>query len=170
MGANIGTSITGWILCLSYLGSDKSGLVQLFSTATLTTVVALIGTALRIFGKRSASRHVGGIMLGFAVLLFGMQVMSSSVAPLKQNEAFVSLLTRFSNPFLGILVGIAVTVIFQSNSAAVGVLQALSVTGAIKLSSAFPIILGMGIGAATPVLLSAISFWCNHLGERFLYY
>jgi len=95
MGANIGTSITGWILCLSYLGSDKSGLVQLFSTATLTAVVALIGIVLRMFGKRFISRHVGDIMLGFSVLLFGMQVMSSSVAPLKQNEAFVSLLTRF---------------------------------------------------------------------------
>ena len=114
MGANIGTSITGWILCLSYLGSDKSGLIQLFSTATLTAIVAPIGIALRMLGKRSTSRHVGDIMLGFAVLLFCMQVMSSSVAPLKQNKAFVSLLTRFSNPFLGILVGIAVTVIIRA--------------------------------------------------------
>jgi phosphate:Na+ symporter len=169
MGANIGTSITGWILCLSYLGSDQSGLVQLFSTATLTAVVALIGIALRMFGKRYASRHVGDIMLGFAVLLFGMQVMSSSVAPLKQNEAFVSLLTRFSNPFLGILVGIAVTVIIQSNSAAVGILQALSITGAIKFSSAFPIILGMGIGAAAPVLLSAIGVNKNSKRTALIY-
>lgn len=164
MGANIGTSITGWILCLSYIGSDTSGLVQLFSTATLTAVVALIGIALRMFGKRTASKHVGDIMLGFAILLFGMSVMSSSVAPLKQNEAFISLLTRFSNPFLGIIVGIVVTVIIQSNSAAVGILQALSVTGAIRLSVAFPIILGMGIGAAAPVLLSAIGV--NKNGKR----
>ncbi len=164
MGANIGTSITGWILCLSYLGSDQSGLVQLFSTATLTAVVALIGIIFRMFSKRSASKRVGDIMLGFAVLLFGMQIMSSSVAPLKQNEAFISLLTRFSNPFLGILAGIAVTVIIQSNSAAVGILQALSITGAVKLSSAFPIILGMGIGAATPVILSAIGV--NKNGKR----
>jgi phosphate:Na+ symporter len=122
-----------------------------------------------MFGKRYASRHVGDIMLGFAVLLFGMQVMSSSVAPLKQNEAFVSLLTRFSNPFLGILVGIAVTVIILSNSAAVGILQALSITGAIKFSSAFPIILGMGIGAAAPVLLSAIGVNKNSKRTALIY-
>ena len=153
-GALIGTSITGWIICLSSV--EGSGWISLFSTSTLTAVVAVAGILLRMFSKRQANHHVGDIMLGFAVLMFGMQTMSGAVAPLKESERFVQLLTTFSNPVLGIVVGAMFTAILQSSSAAVGILQALSMTGAVTFATAYPIILGIAVGAAVPVLLSAI--------------
>ncbi|MCR4612244.1 MAG: Na/Pi cotransporter family protein [Lachnospiraceae bacterium] len=155
MGANIGTSITGWILCLSYI-DGSSGIASLLSTATISAVVAVIGVILRLFTKHTKYHNIGDIMVGFAILMVGMQQMSGAVAPLKDNENFVSILTAFTNPLLGILVGILFTAILQSASASVGVLQALSVTGAITFQSAFPIILGIGIGASVPVLISGI--------------
>ena len=154
MGAIIGTSVTGWIICLSAL--QGSGWVSLFSTSTLTTVVAVIGICLRMFSDRQQRRQVGDILLGFAVLMFGMQAMSSAVSPLRDSPAFVRFLTSFSNPILGVLAGAVFTSILQSASAAVGILQALSMTGAVTFSVAFPIILGIGIGAAVPVLLTAL--------------
>lgn len=153
-GALIGTSITGWIICLSSV--EGTGWVSLFSTSTLSAVVAVVGIILRMFSKRSADQHVGDILLGFAVLMFGMQTMSGAVAPLKQSEAFIQLLVTFSNPVIGILVGALFTSVIQSSSAAVGILQALSMTGAVTFATAYPIILGIAIGAAVPVLLSAI--------------
>ncbi len=155
MGAIVGTSITGWIICLSYM-EGSGGLVSLLSTATISAAVAVIGIGLRMFSKKQSSRHVGDILLGFAVLMFGMQAMSSAVAPLKDSQRFIQLMTAFSNPLIGILAGAAITSILQSASAAVGILQALSVTGAIEFAEAFPIILGIAIGAAVPVLLSAL--------------
>lgn len=163
MGANIGTSITGWILCLSYVGGS-SGVAKLFSTATITTVFAVIGICLKMFSKRTIHKNIGDIMLGFAILMTGMQQMSSAVSPLRSNPAFINMLTVFSNPIAGILVGILFTAILQSASAAVGVLQALSMTGSLTFSSAFPIILGIGVGAACPVLISAIG--ANKNGKR----
>lgn len=163
MGANIGTSITGWILCLSYVGGS-SGIASLFSTATITTIFALIGICLKMFSKRTLHKNIGDIMLGFAILMTGMQQMSSAVSPLRSNPAFINMLTVFSNPIAGILVGILFTAILQSASAAVGVLQALSMTGSLTFSSAFPIILGIGVGAACPVLISAIG--ANKNGKR----
>lgn len=163
MGANIGTSITGWILCLSYI-EGSGGIATILSTATLTAVVAVVGIILRMFCTRSVYKNVGNIMLGFAILMTGMQMMSGAVEPLRENEFFISLLTMFSNPLSGILVGIVFTAILQSASAAVGVLQALSVTGILTFASAFPIILGIGVGAACPVLISAIS--ANKNGKR----
>lgn len=153
-GALIGTSITGWIICLSSV--EGTGWVALFSTSTLSAIVAVAGIILRMFSKRSADQHVGDILLGFAVLMFGMQAMSGAVAPLKQSEAFIQLLVTFSNPVIGILVGALFTSVIQSSSAAVGILQALSMTGAVTFATAYPIILGIAIGAAVPVLLSAI--------------
>ncbi len=153
-GALIGTSITGWIICLSSV--EGTGWVSLFSTSTLSAVVAVVGIILRMFSKRSADQHVGDILLGFAVLMFGMQAMSGAVAPLKQSEAFIQLLVTFSNPVIGILVGALFTSVIQSSSAAVGILQALSMTGAVTFATAYPSILGIAIGAAVPVLLSAI--------------
>ena len=163
MGANIGTSITGWILCLSYVGGT-SGIASLFSTATITTLFAFIGICLKTFGKRSVHKNVGDIMLGFAILMTGMQQMSGAVAPLRTNEAFISMLTMFSNPIMGILVGIIFTAVLQSASAAIGILQALSMTGSLTFAAAFPITLGVGIGAACPVLISAVS--ANKNGKR----
>lgn len=126
--------------------------------------MAVVGIVLRMFGKRSVYRNMGNIMLGFAILMMGMQIMSGAVEPLRENEFFVSMLTMFSNPLMGILVGIAFTAVLQSASAAVGVLQALSVTGILTFASAFPIVLGIGVGAACPVLISSIG--ANKNGKR----
>ena len=155
MGAILGTSVTGWIVALSSLGAG-SGWVELLSTATLTGIIAVAGIILRMAGKKQTTVHVGDIMLGFAVLMFGMSAMSGAVAPLKESEAFVHAITAFSNPVLGILVGILFTSVLQSASAAVGILQALAVTGAITFDIALPIVMGVAIGAAVPVLLSAL--------------
>ena len=154
LGALIGTSVTGWIICLSSV--EGSGWVSLLSTSTITAVVAVAGIVLRMFSSKQSNHHLGDIMLGFAVLMYGMQAMSSAVSPLKGSPAFINLLTSFSNPLLGILVGAIFTSILQSASAAVGILQALSMTGAISFAVAYPIILGIAIGAAVPVLLSAL--------------
>ena len=156
MGAIIGTSITGWIICLSDIGGNTSGWMELLSTETLTSVVALIGIILYMFSGDMSHRHVGGILMGFAVLMFGMKAMSGAVSGLKDDESFVRILTDFSNPILGIIVGMAFTSILQSASAAVGILQALAITGAVSFEVAFPIIMGIAIGAAVPVLLSAM--------------
>ncbi len=163
MGANIGTSITGWILCLSYI-DGSGGLAELLSTATISAVVAIAGIVLRMFCRRSVYKNIGNIMLGFAILMTGMQTMSGAVEPLRENEFFISMLTMFSNPLTGILVGIVFTAVLQSASAAVGVLQALSATGILTFASAFPIVLGIGVGAACPVLISSIS--ANKNGKR----
>lgn len=156
MGAIIGTSITGWIICLSDIGGNTSGWMELLSTETLTSVVALIGIILYMFSGDMSRRHVGGILMGFAVLMFGMKAMSGAVSGLKDDESFVRILTDFSNPILGIIVGMAFTSVLQSASAAVGILQALAITGAVSFEVAFPIIMGIAIGAAVPVLLSAM--------------
>ena len=163
MGANIGTSVTGWILCLSYI-EGSGGIAQLLSTATISAVVAIIGIIFRMVMKKDSYRHVGEIMLGFAILMFGMQTMSVAVTPLKDSETFRSMLTMFTNPAAGILVGILFTAVLQSASASVGILQALSVTGGISFAVALPIVMGIGVGAACPVLMSAIG--TNKNGKR----
>ena len=140
LGAILGTSVTGWIICLSDL-SGGSGWVQLLSTATLTGIIAVIGIILRMFTKGQSTRHVGDILLGFAVLMYGMSAMSGAVSPLRESEAFIQVLTSFSNPLLGILVGLVFTSVLQSASAAIGILQALSVTGAISFGVALPIVM-----------------------------
>ena len=163
MGANIGTSITGLILCLSYI-EGSNGIAKILSSATIAAVVAVIGTIMRMICKRTTHKNIGNIMLGFAILMTGMQTMSGAVSPLKDSPTFTNMLTMFSNPLIGILVGIAFTAVLQSASATVGVLQALSVTGILTFSSAFPIVLGIGVGAACPVLISAIG--ANKNGKR----
>lgn len=163
MGANIGTSITGWILCLSYI-EGSTGIAQILSTATISAVVSIIGILFKTVSKKSTHKSVGDIMLGFSILMVGMQSMSGAVSPLKENEHFVNMLTMFSNPIMGILVGILFTAVLQSASASIGILQALSVTGAISFATAFPITMGIGVGAACPVLLSAIG--TNKNGKR----
>lgn len=163
LGAILGTSVTGWVICLSDL-SGGEGWIKLLSTATLTGVIAVVGIVLRMAAKKQVTVYVGDILMGFAVLMFGMSAMSGAVAPLKESAAFVSLLTKFSNPILGILVGVIFTSILQSASAAVGILQALAITGAITFDVALPITMGIAIGAAVPVLLSALG--ANTAGKR----
>lgn len=155
LGSILGTSITGWVICLSSIGGG-SGWVQLLSTATITGVISIAGIILRMFSKKTSHRHAGDIMLGFAVLMFGMSTMSGSVAPLTESPGFVRVLTVFSNPLLGILAGALFTCILQSASATVGILQALAITGAIDFATALPLIMGIAVGSAVPVLLSAL--------------
>ncbi len=163
LGAILGTSITGWILCLSYIEGGGS-LKELLSTATLTGIVAVIGISLRTFGKRQVIRNTGDILLGFSVLMIGMNMMSKAVGGLGDSPRFIQAFSSLSNPLTGILVGALFTAILQSASAAVGILQALSVTGAMTFQSALPLLLGVSIGAAAPVLLS--SFGANIEGKK----
>ena len=163
LGAILGTSITGWVISLSYL-DGSSGVLSLLSTATLTGVVAVIGIILRMFSKKVLHHHIGDILMGFAILMFGMSVMSGSVSGLGKQSWFTGLLTSMSKPILGILVGTVFTAILQSASAAVGIVQALSVTGAMTFETALPLLMGIAIGASFPVLLSALG--ANTDGKR----
>ena len=160
LGSIVGTSITGWIVSLSSLGQG-GGWTALFSTAFITGVLATVGIILLKFSKNQTHNRVGTILLGFAVLMFGMTAMSDAVSPLRESETFIALLTKFSNPLLGMLVGVVFTAIIQSSAAAVGILQALSMTGAVSFSAAYPIILGIAVGGALPVLISALGASIN---------
>ncbi|MGN1083050.1 MAG: Na/Pi cotransporter family protein, partial [Candidatus Avispirillum sp.] len=164
LGAILGTSITGWIICLSDVGGGASDWLQLLSTATLTGIIAVVGIILRMFCKNRTKQHVGDIMMGFAILMTGMSAMSHSVEGLRESQAFINILTSFSNPFLGILAGTLITCVLQSASATIGILQALSMTGAVSFEVALPIVMGIAIGAAVPVLLSALG--TNVSGKR----
>lgn len=163
MGAIIGTSVTGWVLCLSDI-SGGAGWVDLLSTEVLAAVIGVIGIMFRMVCKNPTKKHIGDIMIGFCILMVGMQNMSAAVAPLRSDPAFIDMLTKFSNPFIGILIGLLVTAVLQSASATVGILQALSVTGAISFSVALPIIMGIAVGAAMPVIIS--SFGATTDGKR----
>ena len=162
LGAILGTSVTGWVICLSYIGGE--GIGAIFSTATLTAVTAVIGILLRMFSKKPVLSQVGGIMMGFAVLMFGMSTMSGSVSSLGKAEWFRGFLVSLSHPVTGILVGTVFTAVLQSASAAVGIVQALSATGAMTFETALPLLMGIAIGASAPVLLSAIG--ANTEGKR----
>lgn len=165
MGAVIGTSVTGWVICLSSVGeAGTSAALRLLSTENLSAMVAVAGVILRMFAKKKALRHVGDILMGFAVLMFGMKTMSGAVEGLRQNQTFLSLLMNASNPVLGILIGILFTAVLQSASASVGILQALSSTGLLDFNDVLPLILGIAIGASVPVLLSGLG--SSTEGER----
>ena len=154
MGANIGTTVTAWLLSLA--GLDGSSLfIQLLKPSSFTPVLALIGIILIMAGKER-QKDTGSILLGFAVLMYGMEAMSGAVSPLRSSESFRSLLLLFSNPVLGVLAGAVFTAIIQSSSASVGVLQALASTGAITMASAIPIIMGQNIGTCVTAILSSI--------------
>ncbi len=163
LGAILGTSITGWVICLGYIDSG-SGLSSLLSTSTLTGIIAVAGIILRMFGKKRVHKSVGDIMMGFAVLMFGMSTMSGSVKGLGDQPWFKGLLSTMTQPIFGIMVGLLFSALLQSASAAVGIVQAMSVTGAMTLGSALPLLMGITIGAALPVLLSALG--ANTAGKR----
>ncbi|MBQ9341965.1 MAG: Na/Pi cotransporter family protein [Lachnospiraceae bacterium] len=168
LGSSIGTSVTGWILCLSYI-EGGSGIATLLSSATIAAIVAIVGIFLKKLSKHSRNRHIGDIMLGFAILMVGMQTMSAAMSPLRDNPDFLNILTIFNHPLIGILIGIVFTAILQSSSAAIGILQAISVTGVLTFSNTLPIILGVGIGASSPVLLSSIGTNTNGKRTAFVY-
>ncbi|MBP3272811.1 MAG: Na/Pi cotransporter family protein [Ruminococcus sp.] len=161
LGAILGTSVTGWVIAVSSI-EGGGGVTSLLSSATIKGVFAVAGILLRTFSKKRAT--IGDVMLGFVVLMSGIDMMSAAVSPLRDNPRFISILTSFSNPVIGILVGVAFTAVLQSASAAVGILQTLSMTGALDFAGALPILLGISIGAAVPVLLSALA--ANTEGKR----
>ena len=163
MGANIGTTATGWLLVLS--GIDGGGL----SSATIFAFVAFVGIILYFFCKNTTKKNVGMILLALSVLMSGMQSMSAAMSPLKESPAFLNFIAAVSNPLVAIAVGIVVTAIIQSCSASIGILQALSVTGVISYEVAVPMVLGMCIGACVPVLLSAIGANINGKRTAFIY-
>lgn len=155
MGANVGTTITAWLLSLVGLEGD-SLIVQLFKPESFTPILALFGVILLMFSKKEKNHDIGSILLGFAVLMFGMSTMSKAVEPLADVPEFTAILTTFTNPVLGVLAGTALTAIIQSSSASVGILQALSVTGVIDYRMALPIIMGQNIGTCITAMISSI--------------
>lgn len=155
MGANIGTTVTSWILSLSGIESE-SFFIKLLKPTSFSPVLAIVGVAFLLFAKSEKKKDIGTIFLGFAVLMFGMESMSNAVKPLADVPEFTGILTAFSNPLLGMLAGTLLTAVIQSSSASVGILQALCVTGAVSYSVAVPIILGQNIGTCVTALLSAI--------------
>ena len=155
MGANVGTTVTAWILSLSGISSDNI-FIQLLKPTSFTPILALIGTIFIMFGKSSKKKDTGTILLGFATLMFGMDTMSDAVAGLKDVAAFQELFVTFKNPFLGVLAGMILTAILQSSSASVGILQALSSTGRITNMAAIPIVMGQNIGTCATALLSSM--------------
>ena len=157
MGAVIGTSITGWLIALGGMGGGgTSPVFQLLSTEGISALAAIAGILMRMICKKKTLIHIGDILMGFAVLMFGMKTMSSAVSGLHDDPGFISFLTNFNNPLLGILIGIVFTAILQSASASVGILQALSSTGLLTMEQTIPMILGIAIGASAPVILSGI--------------
>ena len=163
MGANIGTTVTAWILSLGGISGDNI-FVQLLKPTSFTPVLALIGTAMLMFGKTSKKKDTGTILLGFATLMFGMDTMSGAVSGLADVPAFRNLFIMFRNPVLGVLAGAILTAIIQSSSASVGILQALSATGQVSYGAAVPIIMGQNIGTCVTALLS--SFGTNKNAKR----
>lgn len=155
MGANIGTTITSWILSLTSIDSTNL-FVKMLKPSSFTPILALIGIVLYMASKKDKQKDIGSILLGFSVLMFGMETMSNAVAPLKDVPEFTNILTMFSNPILGVLAGALLTAVIQSSSASVGILQALAITGSVSVSSAFPIILGQNIGTCITAIVSSI--------------
>lgn len=155
MGANIGTTVTAWILSLSGI-EGSSLLVQMFKPSTFTPILALVGIILYMFCKADKKKDTGMILLGFATLMFGMEAMSSVVSSLRNVPQFREIFLMFSNPILGVLVGAVLTGIIQSSSASVGILQALASTGQVTYGAAIPIIMGQNIGTCVTALLSSI--------------
>ena len=155
MGANVGTTVTAWLLSLGDI-DGTSVLVRLLKPTSFTPILAVIGIILYLFCKNSRKKDSGLILLGFATLMFGMETMSGAVSGLRNDPVFVNLFLAFKNPLLGVVAGAVLTGIIQSSSASVGILQALSATGAVSYAAAIPIIMGQNIGTTVTALLSSI--------------
>ena len=168
MGANVGTAITAWLTALNSLGGDTGAdavaMLKVLKPDSWVPIVAVIGICLIMFVKRGRKKDLGVILLGFSVLMTGMTMMSDAVSPLKGDPGFASILTMFENPILGILAGLVLTAIVQSSSASVGILQALTVTGAISYGAAIPIVMGQNIGTCVTAMLSSLG--ANKNGKR----
>ena len=167
MGSNVGTTVTSWLLSLSGLQGDSIW-IQMLKPTSFSPILAFIGILLYM-GKSEKKKGVGTILIGFAILMTGMTTMSNAVEPLQGEAWFTNLFVRFSNPILGILVGLVFTCVLQSASAAVGILQALAATGVITFSVAYPLVMGIAVGAAMPVLLSSLGANVNGKRTAFVY-
>ncbi|MBP3901563.1 MAG: Na/Pi cotransporter family protein [Blautia sp.] len=169
MGANIGTTITSWILSLTGI-SGGNFFVKLLKPSTFSPILAAIGIVCTMTGKDgSKKKTIGGILLGFAILMFGMETMSEAVSPLRDEPAFTGILTAFSNPLLGMAAGAILTAVIQSSSASVGILQALCISGAVTYGTAIPIIMGQNIGTCVTALLSSIGASKNAKRAAFIH-
>ena len=155
MGANIGTTVTSWILGLSGIESEAF-FVQLLKPSSFSPVLAIIGVAIIMFSKSEKKKDASLILIGFAILMTGMDTMSAAVKPLRDVPEFTSILTKFSNPLAGMLAGVVLTAVIQSSSASVGILQALCATGAVSFGAAIPIIMGQNIGTCVTAMISSI--------------
>ena len=169
MGANIGTTITSWILSLTGISSGNV-FIKLLKPSSFSPVLAAIGIICMMTGKDgSRKKTIGSILLGFAVLMFGMETMSGAVSPLKDNSTFTGMLTAFSNPVLGMAAGAVLTAIIQSSSASVGILQALCMSGAVTYGTALPIIMGQNIGTCVTALISSVGASKNAKRAAFIH-
>ena len=155
MGANIGTTATSWLLSLSGIDGG-SFILQMLKPTSFTPILAVIGAILVVFCKSEKKHNIGTILLGFAILMYGMTAMSSAVEPLKDVPQFTQILTKFENPLLGVIAGFVLTTIMQSSSVSVGILQALCSTGAVSYALALPIIMGQNIGSCTTAMISSV--------------
>ena len=168
LGANVGTAITAWLTALNSLGGESGsnmvGMLSVLKPDSWVPIVAVVGICLIMFVKRGKKKDLGMIFLGFAVLMTGMSMMSDAVGPLKGDPGFTKILTMFENPVLGIMAGLVLTAIVQSSSASVGILQALTVTGAISYSAAIPIVMGQNIGTCVTAMISSLG--ANKNGKR----
>lgn len=155
MGANVGTTITSWILSLTGIESENF-FIRLLKPTSFSPILAAIGIIFILFSKKDKKKDIGGILIGFAILMFGMETMSDAVKPLAEVEAFTRLFTMFQNPFLGMIVGAILTAVIQSSSASVGILQSLCRTGSVAYSAAIPIIMGQNIGTCITAIFSSV--------------
>lgn len=155
MGANVGTTVTSWLLSLTGIEGDNF-LIQLLKPTSFSPVFALVGVILLLFLKSEKKKDIGTILIGFAILMFGMEMMSGAVEPLADVPEFTSILTMFSNPILGMIAGAILTAVIQSSSASVGILQALCATGSVNFATAIPIIMGQNIGTCVTAMISSI--------------
>lgn len=155
MGANVGTTITSWLLSLTGLEGD-SFLLEMIKPTSFSPVLAIIGVVFIIFLKNPKKRDIGGILVGFAILMTGMSTMSDAMKPLSEIPSFTRLFTMFENPFLGLIMGAVLTAVIQSSSASVGILQALCATGTVTYGAAVPIILGQNIGTCVTAMMSGV--------------
>ena len=160
MGSNVGTTVTAWILSLSGLESDNF-FVQLLKPESFSPLLALAGVIMIMGAKKSKPKNIGSILIGFAILMFGMELMKNAMSPLADMPEFAQVLTAFSNPLFGVLIGTIVTAVIQSSAASVGILQALSLTGGVSYAMAFPIIMGQNIGTCVTAVISAIGVNTN---------
>ncbi len=167
-GANIGTTLTAWVLSLSGIES-KNVAVQMLKPENFSAIVALVGIIMIMLGKSERKKSIGTVLIGFAILMYGMKFMTDAVSPLSESKSFAELFTRFNNPFFGVIVGVFVTIAIQSSSASVGILQALSLTGGITNAAAIPIIMGQNIGTCITSVISSVGTNANAKRVAFIH-